>query len=75
MLLAVPTPEEIAEAQREVDIEDAEARGRAELLNELESYMKKHQCSLEKAYQEIKAKYEKPTVKRTVSSKSTGKTR
>lgn len=79
MLLAIPTPEEIAEAQHKVDIEDAEARGeargRAELLSELEEYMQRNHCSLEKAYQEIKAQYEKTAGGHATHRKPTGKTR
>lgn len=41
MLLKVPTKEEIAQARHELDIEDAETRGKIELIDELEKYMKK----------------------------------
>lgn len=74
MLLAVPTPEEIAEAQREVDIEDAEARGRAELISRIRKYAEQNNCSLEKAFLAVEA-MQKKNIQYTSPKKSTGKAR
>lgn len=74
MLLAVPTPEEIAEAQREVDIEDAEARGRAELISRIRKYAEQNNCSLEKAFLEVEA-MQKKNIQYKSPKKSTGKAR
>lgn len=75
MLLKVPTKEEIAQARHELDIEDAETRGKIELIDELEKYMKKNHCSLEMAYQEIKARYKKTAGNHVIQRKSTGRVR
>lgn len=78
MLLAIPTPEEIAEAQHKVDIEDAEARGEArgeaELIDKIRKYAEQNNCSLEKAFLAVE-EMQKKNFQHTAIKKPTGRAR
>lgn len=74
MLLAVPTHEEIAEAQREVDREEARAEGKAELIDKIRKYAEQNNCSLEKAFLAVEA-MQKKNVQHTAPKKPTGRAR
>lgn len=78
MLLEVPTREEIAKAQHEVDIEDAEARGKiegkAEIIDKIRKYAEQNNCSLEKAFLAVET-MQKKSMQHTINRKPTGKSR
>lgn len=82
MLLEVPTREEIAQAQHEVDLEDAEARGeargeakgKAELIEKIRKYAEHNNCSLEKAFLAVEA-MQKKSIQQTTPRKPTGRSR